>query len=119
MSPTCGTDGIIAFIRDLANKAKKPKGEDGYELEVQRKKAAAYDGVAKLCNELGMPKELSYCDFIRDLHRRAGEGYSVEEIMEWFESRVWIGVNTTGAFREFISDSRVGIKAVTNRRGTK
>jgi hypothetical protein len=115
-----GPEDVCDFIRELANKAKTPKGEDALTKRSHEEQAGAWEKVFALCKTLGMTLDKScgledVIAFIRDLHRRAGEErYSVEEIMEWFESRIWIGVNTTGAFREFINDSRVGIKGVNS-----
>jgi len=52
--------------------------------------------------------------FIRDLHARAGEErYSTEEISEYLKT------SCQGWLVEIINDPQYGIRAVTNRRGTK
>jgi len=133
---------IVEFIRDLADKAKKPKGEDApapdgfYE---------AWADVFNTCLGLGMampdkltPKEATLT-FIRDLHRRAGESTD-SKILDWAEthpekamqiiSSWWatcgegsreVAFNFRGILKDEmkLNDLQDGIRAVTNRMGEK
>jgi hypothetical protein len=87
--------------------------------------ADSWRSICDLCIELGYHPpailEGGTCNyirtFIRDLHRRANEeGYSVEEIGDYLKTFPYF--TAKDALRD-INDPNCGIKAVTNRRGTK
>jgi len=59
-------------------------------------------------------------DKLRSLAQRAGEErYSIPEIIFWFSTKVWIGVNNPGVFSEFIRSPKLGIALVTTRADTR
>jgi hypothetical protein len=158
---------VFAFIRDLAEKAKTPKGEDAPVLTAAMALNLWLD-VYEYCKELGMIADNrigatgNIIAFIRDLHRRsdqydqglkqattllvlcakhaevpptweplqtlcgvllqlknliagmhrrAGEGYSVEEITRWIET-----LPLAAYAMQHINDPQDGIKAVTKRK---
>jgi hypothetical protein len=127
MQPKTGWTGeqdVCAFIRDLANKAQTAKGEDA-SLTTPDGQIEAWKEVFAVCCELGMNIQTNLSGmedvlaFIRDLAERAGEErYGVEEIEDYLHQIGEHECTLYSAIRNILNPQD-GIKAVTNRRGTK
>jgi len=130
----CGMDAdadereaaVCAFIRDLAGKAKTPKGEDAPKYNAFDNRAIGWNKVLRTCVELGFdpsrPKGLhaddDICTLIRDLHERANaERYSVESVAHWIfmSQSIFNMEDPECCLIESLNDLQDGIKAVTKR----
>jgi hypothetical protein len=102
----------------LVAKEPAPKVTDDNVIAAFHKESWEY--IITLCVELGMPSSIDktikdqVVDFIRSLAQRAGEEYSVPEIISWIKH-----CNQLGLFpsQGRINDPQDGIKAVTERKG--
>jgi len=124
ISPTHVLVGTYRWRLVKADPAKA-KGEDA-SLTTPDGQIEAWKEVFAVCCELGMNIQTNLSGmedvlaFIRDLHERAGEGYTVEQI-QYYLGRCYLSrrMGTLYEAQTRINDPQDGIKAVTSRRGTK